>query len=188
MRRGFSAALKLRRVSAPDTQGPGESQEVLRRLEAAEERDVIERALAAARERLGMDAAYITTITPQAQTIESLVSDTEAFRAYEGTVTPLEETYCVRMLRGDMPNLVPDTRTEPAVQDLAATKVVGAYAGVPVRLPDGTVHGTICCVSASPVTGLGPEELRFMEVLADMVSQRLTRAQGNLARLLRRNS
>jgi GAF domain-containing protein len=175
-------------VSASDTRGAGETQEVLRRLKAAEERDVIERALAAARERLGMDAAYITTITPQAQTIESLVTDTQTFRAFEGTITPLEETYCVRMLRGDIPNVVPDTRAEPAVRDLAATKVVGAYAGVPVRLADGTVHGTICCISASPVPGLGPAELRFMEVLSDMVSQRLTRAQGNLARLLRRKS
>jgi GAF domain-containing protein len=163
------------------------AEEALRRIQAAEERYVVEQALAAARERLGMDASYITTMTPEAQAIERVIADTDAFSGFEGMSVPIEDTYCVRMLRGDMPNLVPDTRAEPAVRDLAATRLIGAYAGVPVRLPDGRVHGTICCVSADPVDDLGPEELRFMEVLADIVAQRLARADGNLSRLLARD-
>jgi GAF domain-containing protein len=162
------------------------TEDALRRIEAAEERHVVEQALVAARERLGMDAAYITTIGAEAQTIERVVDNTDVFGQFEGTTSPLEETYCLRMLRGDMPNVVPDTRAEPAVRDLEATRVVAAYAGVPVRLPDGRLHGTICCVSAAPVDGLGAEELRFMQVLADIVSQRLARAEGNLSRLLAR--
>jgi GAF domain-containing protein len=167
----------------PGDLGPDE---VLRRIEAAEEQEVVEQALTAARERLGMDAAYITTIDSEVETIESVVDSTDAFGEFEGMAIPVEETYCIRMLRGDMPNLVPDTRAEPAVRDLAVTGVVGAYAGVPVNLPDGSVHGTICCVSAKPMDGLGAEELRFMHVLADMVAGRLARAQGNMSRLIAR--
>jgi GAF domain-containing protein len=158
--------------------------EALRLIEAAEERHVVEQALAAARERLGMDAAYITTIGPDAQTVERVVDNTNAFGQFEGMTVPVEESYCIRMLRGEMPNIVPDTRAEPAVRDLAATGLIGAYAGVPVRLPDGRVHGTICCVSATPIEALGAEELRFMQVLADIVAERLARAEGNLSRLL----
>lgn len=171
--------------SDPETNGHS-AKAALRDIEAAEERYVVEQALAAARERLGMDAAYITTITPEAQAIERVVADTDAFGGFEGRRVPVEDTYCIRMLRGDMPNLVPDTRVEPAVRDLEATRLIGAYAGVPVRLPDGRVHGTICCVSAAPVDSLGPEELRFMQVLADIVAQRLARADGNLSRLIAR--
>jgi GAF domain-containing protein len=159
-------------------------EEALHRIEAAEERHVVEQALAAARERLGMDAAYITTIGPDAQTVERVLDNTDAFGQFEGMTVPVEETYCIRMLRGEMPNIVPDTRAEPAVRDLAVTNVIGAYAGVPVTLPDGRVHGTICCVSAEPIDALGTEELRFMQVLADLVAERLARAQGNLSRLL----
>jgi GAF domain-containing protein len=174
--------------SIDEDRGSLTTDELLRRIEAAKERDVIEQALAAARERLGMDAAYITTIDSQNQTIESVVSGADTFQAFEGRVIPLEETYCVRMLRGEMPGAVPDTRAEPAVRDLAATGIIGAYAGAPVKLPDGSVHGTICCVSAEPMPGLGAEELRFMQVLADMVAGRLDRVQGNLARLLARKA
>ena len=99
---------------------------------------------------------------------------------------PVEQTYCLRMLNGEVPNLIPDTRAEPAVRDLEATARVGAYLGVPVKLSDGRVHGTLCGVSEQPRSELGSEQLRFMHVLADIVAARVERAQGDLARLTAR--
>ncbi len=72
------------------------------------------------------------------------------------------------MLKGEIPNVVPDTRSNPVLRDLAVTQYVGAYVGVPVRLSDGRVHGTLCAVSDHAVDGVGEEELRFMHVLAGM--------------------
>ena len=99
---------------------------------------------------------------------------------------PVEQTYCMRMLNGEIPNIVPDTRAEPAIRDLDATREFHAYVGVPVKLSDGRVHGTLCCVSREPRTGLGPEELRFMQTLAGIVATRVERARGDLARLTER--
>jgi GAF domain-containing protein len=159
---------------------------MLRRIEAAHEHDVVERALSAARERLCMDAAYVTTIDPRQQTIEALVGDSIPLGLSEGLVVPIEQTYCRHMLSGDMPNIVPDTRAEPAVRDLIATRTIGAYVGVPVTLADGRVHGTLCCASSRPKGGLGDEELRFMRVLAGIIASRLDQAKGDVARLLAR--
>jgi GAF domain-containing protein len=162
-----------------------EEVEALRRIEAAEENDVVEQALTAARGRLSMDAAYVTTIDSRSQTIEGLVGHTNAPIGSMAQV-PLEQTYCSRMLKGEIPNIVPDTRSNPVLRDLPVTHYVGAYVGVPVRLSDGRVHGTLCCVSNEAAQGLGEDELRFMDVLAGIIAARVEKAQGNLARLTER--
>jgi GAF domain-containing protein len=162
-----------------------EELEALQRIETAEEHEVVEQALTAARARLRMDASYVTTVDSDKQTIEALVGDT---RAPIGSVSelPLEETYCARMLKGEIPNVVPDTRSNPVLRDLAVTQYVGAYVGVPVCLSDGRVHGTLCAVSNEPAAGVGEDELRFMHVLAEIVAARIEKAEGDLARLTER--
>ena len=154
-------------------QEPSEYDDLLRKLEAAQESDVVEQALAAAREHLGMDAAYITTIDSRNQTIHAILGEPEVAERYQDSVIPIEQTYCMRMLNGDIPNVVPDTRVQPALHDLAVTREIGAYVGVPVRLSDGRVHGTLCCVSHEPNDAIGADELRFMQILAGIVATRL---------------
>jgi GAF domain-containing protein len=160
--------------------------ELLEKLKAAQESDVVEQALSAARERLGMQAAYITTIDSEHQTVHAILGDPGFAERYQDSVLPIEQTYCMRMLSGDVPNVVADTRAEPALRDLAVTREIGAYVGVPVTLPDGRVHGSLCCVSREPKDGIGAGELRFMQVLADILATRLERARGDLAQLTER--
>ena len=165
---------------------PSEYVDLLEKLEAAQESDVVEQALSAAREHLGMDAAYITTIDSRQQTIQAILGDPDMAERYQDSVFPVEQTYCRRMLNGEVPNVVPDTRAEPALQGLVVTREIGAYVGVPVRLSDGEVCGSLCCVSRQPKDGIGADELRFMEVLAGIVATRLEQARGDLARLTER--
>ncbi len=160
--------------------------ELIEKLEAAQESDVVEQALAAAQERLGMDASYITTIDARHQTIHAILGDPDTAARYQGTVFPLEQTFCMRMLGGEIPNIVPDTRAEPSLSDLDTAREFHAYIGVPVTLSDGSVHGTLCCVSREPRTGLGPEDLRFMRTLAGIIATRVERVRGDLARLTER--
>ena len=160
--------------------------ELIEKLEAAQETDVVEQALAAAQEHLGMDASYITTIDAHHQTVHAIVGDPEIAARYTGTVFPLEQTFCMRMLSGEIPNIVPDTRAEPLISGLDVARELHAYVAVPVKLSDGRVHGTLCCVSREPRTGLGSEDLRFMQTLAGIVAARVERARGDLARLTER--
>jgi GAF domain-containing protein len=160
--------------------------EAIDRIEAAQESDVVERALAAARERLGMDASYVTTIDPREQTIHAIVGEPDIVNTYMGVVMPVEHTFCQRMLNGEIPNVVPDTRAESAMRDLEAAREFAAYIGVPVRLSDGRVHGTLCCVSRTTKFDIGPEDLRFMQVLAGIIAARVEQAQGDMARLTAR--
>ena len=114
------------------------------------------------------------------------MGDDDIAARYQGTVFAVEQTYCMRMLSGEIPNIVPDTRAEPSISDLDSTREFHAYVGVPVTLSDGRVHGTLCCVSREPRTGLGPEDLRFMRTLAGIIATRVERVRGDLARLTER--
>lgn len=160
--------------------------DALQRIQAAQESDVVERALSAAREHLSMDAAYVTRIDSEHQTIEALLGDMEVLAQVQGQPIPLEQTYCARMLKGEIPNVIPDTRADPALRGLSATRDIGAYVGFPVTLPSGRVHGTLCCVSKEARSGIGGEEAHFMQVLADIVAARLDQVEGDMARLTAR--
>lgn len=142
---------------------------------AADQQSTIDSALDAARDRLGMDAAYVTTVTPEKQLIDVISGDPSALGLKPGSEVPIESTYCHRMLTGVLPNVVPDTSREPAVRDLSSTSRIGAYIGVPIELSDGRIHGTLCASSTSPRMDLGDDEVRFMRVLARIVSNRIER-------------
>src|SRR6516165_7957431 len=89
----------------------------LRQIQAAEESNSIEQALKAAREHLSMDAVYATSIGSEQQTIDCVAGDVGAMGLAPGLAFPLEQTYCSRMLRGEISRVIPDTGAEPGVQD-----------------------------------------------------------------------
>ena len=150
-----------------------QDQAQLQTVQAASHEMTVAVALTVARERLGMDVAYVTTVDPEHQTLEAVIGNTTPLGTTTGAAFPIGETYCRRMLDGAMPNVIPDTRAEPAVRELAATENIGAYVGVPVTLSDGSVRGTLCSVSREPRPSLGEAEGRFMRALAAIVARRL---------------
>jgi GAF domain-containing protein len=157
-----------------------DDRDAIARIVEAEQQYTIDIALEAARERLGMDVAYATTVTPTVQRFDAGSGATHDFGLEPGTEVPIEMTYCKRMLGGLIPNVVPDTSREPAVQDLPVTKLIGAYVGVPVVLSGGRTHGTLCAASAEPRSNVGDDELQFMRLLAQLVATRIERAEGRL--------
>ena len=164
------------------TQLPDRDRETLERIAAAQDADTIDRALTAARERLQMDAAYVSHVDSERQLINEVSGDSAPLGFASGTEIPIKDTYCSRMLSGALPNVVPDTSKEPAVHGLGPTALVGSYVGVAITLADGSVHGTLCAASSEPREQLGDEELAFMRVLAGMVANRIDRSHGNRPR------
>jgi GAF domain-containing protein len=177
---------RFRRSAPSEPPVPSAYADAVRRIREAREADIIERALGAAREQLSMDAAYIATVDSRKQTIEAMVGTTNADALVPGAVIPVEQTYCARMLKGEIPNVVPDVSAEPALRKVTVIRNIGSYIGVPVQLSNGYVHGSLCCASNEPSPDLGEPELRFMHVLADIVAAQIERAQGSMVRLTKR--
>ena len=136
----------------------------------------IERSLAAARELLGMQLAYIAEANEDEFRFLALDGDAARFGGPSpGTTVPRTDTLCDRMLRGRIGNVVSDVASTPGADDATRSVGVGAYVGVPVRLVDGTVYGSLCCVSDHPSPGLRERDARLLDVLARIIADQIDR-------------
>lgn len=129
--------------------------------------------LQAAREHLCVDITYFTRFTEGAEHIDYLEGDSGGFGFGEGSAIPIDETYCRRVIEGTAPSIVPNVAHEPRMQDLKVIGTMGSYLGVPVRLSDGRIYGTLCCASRDAneaLTRTAEERIRMLaEGLATLV-------------------
>jgi HD-GYP domain-containing protein (c-di-GMP phosphodiesterase class II) len=139
--------------------------------------DLIRSAMQAARELVGMELAFVSEMEPDTQTYRYVAGDGDSFGLPEGHVDAAEHGYCARMVAELIPNIVPDVRADPRTSDVVATVAadVGAYIGVPLRLADGRLFGTFCCLSHDAQPELGQRDRTIMRLLARLVSDELDR-------------
>jgi HD-GYP domain-containing protein (c-di-GMP phosphodiesterase class II) len=139
--------------------------------------DIVEGALATVRELLGMDVAYLAEFRDGLQLLREIEGDAASFGFERDSGPPLDGTYCVRMTRGDLPNVIPDATADSRVTGLAITRDagIGAYVGVPVVLSDGSLYGSFCCLSTQPDPALAERDIKFMHVMARLVADRIER-------------
>jgi GAF domain-containing protein len=136
--------------------------------------DGTRRVLELARRHLEMDLAFLAEFTDGQQVYRGLAGDGASFgwRLHAGL--PLSQTYCRLMTVGDLPNAIPDTSAQLAVADLPVTADarIGSYVGVPVRLPDGSLYGSLCTVShdAQPVD---QRDAKFLAMLAELLASEI---------------
>ncbi len=140
--------------------------------------ETIARILSLARAALDMDVALIGTFEEDF-VVQVVDGDHEWFGIEAGMRLPQEQTYCLHMIQGDIPNLIRDASHDVRTADLPVTREagIGAYLGVPIRLWDGTLYGTLCCLSRSAEPTLNERDIRFMRVLAEIVADQLDREQ-----------
>jgi EAL domain-containing protein (putative c-di-GMP-specific phosphodiesterase class I) len=120
----------------------------------------IARALELARLHLELDVAFLAQFRDEEEIFRVVEGDADSFGLDEGIAVPLDETYCARMVRGEIPNVVPDARAEG----------IGAYIGVPVRSASGGVWGTLCCLSHRAKPLLDTRDVALLRFLADLVA------------------
>lgn len=152
----------------------------------------IERVLDLARNHLQMDVAFLSEFSAGRQLYRAVVaSEAEPFGIRLGEGPELATTYCQRMVAGQIPNVIPDSQTEPLVRELAATieRNIRSYIGVPLRLSDGSLYGTFCCLGRNAET-LDARDVGFMSMLAEIlveeldIQQRVTQDRSSIAGIL----
>jgi GAF domain-containing protein len=134
----------------------------------------IEHALRSARELLGMQIAWVAEFREGMQVFRRVEGDARSFGFAEGGEIPLDETYCQRLVAGEIPNVVRDTAEEAGVRYLEVTRSagLGSYIGVPIEV-DGSVRGTLCCASHLPNARLSDEDVKFLRGLSRRVAAEL---------------
>ena len=137
------------------------------------------RILDAIRTHLGMDVAFISEIVGGRRYFRHVDPDTPACFVRPGGSDPAEDSYCLRVVDGRLPELITDACRNPEALTLAATQAlpVGAHLSVPIRLKDGRVYGTFCCFSHAPNESLNERDLAMMRVFAEMVGEQIQAEQ-----------
>jgi EAL domain-containing protein (putative c-di-GMP-specific phosphodiesterase class I) len=159
---------------APTLEGLAE----LARLSLDGSSEAIERILSLARAALDMDVAVVGAFDGDF-VVQAVDGESEWFDLEVGSRIPVEQTYHRRMAQGDLPSLVQDVAADARTADLPMTREsgIGAYVAVPIRLWDGTLYGTLSCLSRSPEPSLNVRDVRFLRVLAEIVADQVDREQ-----------
>lgn len=130
--------------------------------------------LSSIREQLGMAVAYIAELS-EAQVLRWLDGDGPSFGFELGGVSRLEDTYCHRMVRGEISSLISDAVNDFFVKDLAITDdaQIGSYVGVPIILPDGSIYGTLCVLGHAARPDLDERHVETLRLYASLIGQYL---------------
>jgi diguanylate cyclase (GGDEF)-like protein/putative nucleotidyltransferase with HDIG domain len=136
--------------------------------------------LAAAREVLGMELAYLAEVRESELVLRAVQGDLPGHDVAPGLRLPAEHSWCHAMVAGSAPQLVPDAAALPqaAAHPFVALTGIRAYAGAPVRRADGSLYGTLCCLSREPQPQLGERDLRVLDTLAGLAADRIEAAEG----------
>lgn len=140
----------------------------------------IEALLERSRRHLGLDVLFVGRWEDGQRHFEYVSAEGPLRDQLVGTAQPLEETYCLPIVRGEVPRAIPDAQVEPSVQDIGLTHDfgIGAHVGVPLHLPDGEQYGTICGASFTADQTINERDASFLEFVTEVVGAELHRSQG----------
>ena len=144
------------------------------------ENESISRILKATREHLGTEIAFVGRYVEGDQR-ELMYVDTDLdLPMGAGFREPRENSFCWHILEGRLPELIQDAADFPLAKKLPVTDMlpVGCHLNVPLRLSDGSVFGSFCCVSRQAnrsVTERDIDVLRaFGQLAAELIEGSLT--------------
>lgn len=145
-------------------------------------RSGLDRVLRTIRRYLGMDVAFISQFRRDDRVFKHVDADGPAPIAAQQTLSlSLEEGYCLKVVRGELPECIPDTAAVPAAMQIPATTAIpiGSHLSVPIRLENGTIYGTLCCFSYASDGSLGEREMKMMHAFAEVLAARIDEAAAN---------
>lgn len=138
---------------------------------------VIERVMHVARERLGLQIAFVAEFDGDQRVFRYANGDLERFSLHVDGAEPLEGTYCAMVCSGVLEPLVQDAPTHPVTGAMPVTAALGVevYLGVPLHLSDGSLYGTLCCLSQQRQDALDDSDVLFLRLAAAIVAEQLER-------------
>jgi EAL domain-containing protein (putative c-di-GMP-specific phosphodiesterase class I) len=141
----------------------------------------IARLLQSARRKLNLSVAFLSRIDETSRTMQVVDSTLTALQ--DGYSGPRESGFCLAVVEGRLPRVMPDVRDFPEAMLLHPGDLpqMRGHVGVPVVLSDGAVYGTFCAFGVDTDPEVSVRDLAVMEVLADaaamLIEPRVRREQ-----------
>ena len=134
--------------------------------------------LAQVRQALRMDIVFVSQFVDQDRVFEVVSAAGEhSSRFAPGHSDPLLDTYCQRIVEGRLPAVIRDAQATPGAAELPITTSlqIRAYLSAPIVLANGTVFGTLCCISHSPRQDLREQDAAVLAEVAKAVAASIDR-------------
>jgi len=144
-------------------------------MSAASSEDVIQDALVAIRNHLGMEVAYFSEFSAGRTIFRRVDAPGLEHLIKVGDSHALDDVYCNHILAGRLPELIPDTSQVQLAREMPITSAVpiGSHISIPIRLLDGTPFGMFCCLSPRPIPSLNQRDLATMRVFAGLAARQV---------------
>jgi GAF domain-containing protein len=130
-------------------------------------------------EHLRMDVVFVSEFAEGRRVFRRVETRPEARVIEPGQSSPLEESFCQRVVDGRLPRLVHDVSALPSFDALPPTDFrVGAHMSTPIVLDDGRVYGTFCCFSFAGNEQLTQRDLKKLEVSAQLAAKKINQRRA----------
>lgn len=138
----------------------------------------LQEALQSIRTHLAMDVAFIAQFGDGERTFRYVDAKDPNPPISVGLSLPLEDGFCQRVVDGRLPELIPDAFLNELAMTLPATVAlpVRAHLSVPIRLKNGQLCSTYCCVSYTADQSLNERDLSMLRIFADLAARHLERS------------
>jgi len=126
------------------------------------------------REHLKMDVIFVSEFAEGRRVFRRVDTRPDAKVIEAGQSSPLEASFCQRVIDGRLPRMVHDVASLATFDELPPTDFpIGAHLSTPIVLSDGRVYGTLCCFSFAPNAELTQRELRKLELSAQLTAKKI---------------
>ncbi|MBL7500158.1 EAL domain-containing protein [Frankia sp. CNm7] len=124
------------------------------------------------RRRLRMEVACLGRLDGDLLVIQAVCGNIHPFDLSPGCTIRREAGVFGRVISGELPELIPDTRRDPRTADTSSIRElgIGAYVATPVLDTNGDVYGLIGSAHRAPQPSLGARDLRFLHLLAGFLT------------------
>ena len=140
----------------------------------------LERIMELAHRQVGLDVAYVAELCAEKLVYRAVTGDAASFNVVVGESQSAHGSYGERLVAGEIPSVIADVAADVRVAELPMTRTarVGAFVGVPVRLTDGTLFGTLCCLGREPIETLDASDAWLLTILAELMAPALEAFRG----------
>lgn len=113
---------------------------------------------------MDMEVALLTQVSGGEEMVRYCAGEWPQVGDLKGASVQLRDTFCGRLLAGEIDNAIPDVAAEPGVRDLGLARQfgVGSYIGVPIRDVRDRLY-VLCCMARRAHHELGPSDVRVLE-------------------------
>jgi GAF domain-containing protein len=140
------------------------------------QRAALDRLTRLASRLLDVPISLVTVVEADRQVFAGMTGLAEPYATTRET--PLSYSFCRHVVAARAPVRIPDARTDPLVADNPAVAEfdVGAYLGVPLAGPDGTILGSLCAIDHVPRAWSDEDRAALEDLCASVATELHLRA------------